>query len=98
MVRPKKRTEMNKLVREMACYCFIYDVDLRYLVKEHKICLGKDPIGKVDYILADPLYIVRKHQKNDYPEYDVFGASNTMHSANVLKEVVKSGAHGHLFY
>lgn len=59
----KRRTVMSRLVKEMAPLCSIYDVDSTNLVEEHELGLGDGLSVKLDVVLGDPLYNIRRDQK-----------------------------------
>lgn len=51
--RKERRAAMSKLVREMAPFCFIYNVVFSNLAEQHELMVGKNLIGKVSIDLAD---------------------------------------------
>lgn len=41
---------MSKPVKVMTLLCYIYDVDFIYLVAEHKLGVGVDLSGRMDFV------------------------------------------------
>lgn len=72
----KEGSATSKLLKEIALLYFVYGPDLRQLVEEHKLCIKENLCGKVDCVLADLLYSVRRDQKDDHAEYYVISSSN----------------------
>lgn len=87
---------MSKPVKAMTCLLFIYNVDLKYLVKQHDRSCEKKLREKVESVLSDAPYNIRRVQKIDHAEYDLFRFNSMKNMVNVLRNVMKSGAHGHV--
>lgn len=51
---------MSKLVKKIADLCSIYDGNLKTLVERHELDVGKDLSKKVDFVLDNPPYNVRR--------------------------------------
>lgn len=51
---------MSKLLKGASLPCFIYDMDLRSLAEEPDLGFGKDLSAKVDFVLVDSPYNVRR--------------------------------------
>lgn len=81
----------------MAILCSIYDVDLTNLADEHGLVVGEDLSGKVDIVLTDAPDNIRGDRNDAHVEYDVFDSSGMEDMAKVLREVMKPGAHWHVF-
>lgn len=64
----KGRAAMNQFVKEMATSCFIYAVNLINTAQEQKLGFGENIRAKVDLVLSDPLYNVRRDQTDDDAE------------------------------
>lgn len=77
-------TEIGKRIKSMAPSCFIYNVNFRTLVQEHKLDVEDDPGMKGDFLLADHLYNVQKDQNNDQTAYYVFSLIDMKNMVNDL--------------
>lgn len=96
-LQEERSTAMGKLVKSMSLFCSIYDVEFQSLVGDHEPFLKKDLSGKVDIVMADPLYTLRRDRKDGPSEDDVFGLDDMKDMAKVREDVIKPATHGHLF-
>lgn len=46
----KARTPMKKLVEAILTVCSIYDLDFRKLIREHKLGVVEDLVGKASFV------------------------------------------------
>lgn len=88
---------MTIFIKEMTLLCSIYDVELWPYVKRHELVNGENGTGKMNFFLADPLYIVRRDRDDDYAEYDIFVSNDMNDTENVFGYVMKPGACVHVF-
>lgn len=87
---------MSKPVKEMDFFFSIYHMDFRNLVEENELGVREDLSGKVNIFLTDPPYNVPRDQKDDHARCDVFSSKDMKDVVKVLRDVMKSGAHGHV--
>lgn len=76
----------------------IGDVDFKNSLEEEKFWGDVDLSGKVDFVLADPPYNVRRHQKDNHMEYSVSGSKDMKDTQKVPGDVMKPVAQGLVFY
>lgn len=81
----------------MALICFMDNVNFRNFAEEHEHCVGEILRGKLNFVLTDRPYNVRRHRKDDYAKYVVFSSKALKYMAKVLEDFVKPGAHRHVF-
>lgn len=62
----EKKTEIPKFIKEMAPGFFIYDVDFRNLVGDHKLGAGKDLSRKIDLVLMNAFYNLWRDRNDSY--------------------------------
>lgn len=93
----KKRTAMSKLMTLIALLSFIYDAGFRNLAKKSDRRGGKYLGGLVDLVLVDPAYNVRRDRTDDHADCDVFRSNLVKDMVKVLGNLMKPGAHAHLF-
>lgn len=92
-----KKTVTSKLMAEMALVSSVYYIGFRNLAKKSYRRTGKYLSGMVDFDLADLPYELRRNQNDDYADYDVFDSNHVKDMVKVLGNVIKCGAHTHLF-
>lgn len=88
---------MNQELKTMAFFCCIHVVDLRYLVKGHELGAGKDINWKLDIVMDDLPYNVRKNQKEDKLECAVIFLKSMNDIEKILGLVMRIAAHGYVF-
>lgn len=52
-------------------YC-IHEVNFTTLTVENKLHVGEDLSHRVEFVLPNPIYHVRKGRSEDFAEYDLF--------------------------
>lgn len=57
------RIAMTKVVKDMAPFCTIYDVNFRNLQEENRLCIEEGLSGNGNFVLADPPYSVQRGSK-----------------------------------
>lgn len=60
----------------MASVCSIYELLLKTLAEEHKLCPVEDMSDKGSLVLVELLYDVRRDQNDEHADYDVFVLSD----------------------
>lgn len=88
---------MAMLVKEMAPLCALYDVDFRNVLEEHELVAGEKMNGKVDLVLADHPYNVRRDREERNADHYVSALEDIKDMASVLEEVMKPEGHGDWF-
>lgn len=73
----------------MARLCTICDADFRIEVERHKIGVGEEMSGRVEFILAVMPYSVRKDRRDNHTEYDVLVSDDMKNIAEYGKMVTE---------
>lgn len=87
---------IKKLVEAMAPVCCIYDVDFRSMVEEQDLDEGEDMSGRVDFVLADYTYNIRRNRNDRNSDHDSFLLQDVMEMDKILGDFMKPRAHGHV--
>lgn len=80
---------MSKIVEEVAAVSSIYDIDCRNLAKAHEFSTEEDLSGKVNLVLDEPIYNMRRNRNDDHADYDVVGLSDMKEMIKVLRDLMK---------
>lgn len=96
-LREEGKTGMSRHIKEMVSACSISEVNLKTLAEEPKFGAGDDLSGKVELVLADPPYNVRIYVNDDHSEHNLFELIDMKQIARVLREIIRPGAHWHVF-
>lgn len=89
------RIAMIEFVKERVGVSATYDVDFINLAEEHKLGIDEVLSGKLDFAQAYSRYDMRRDQKLVHAKYDVYASNGTKNVANVLRYIMKPGAHRH---
>lgn len=73
----------------MAPFCFIFDVVFRNLVEEHKLAVGKDLTGKINYVREIQLFQIQRDQNDVRAAYDLFASNDMKHMTKVLGAIME---------
>lgn len=68
-----------------------------HLIEEHELGVGEDLSITLDLVLADLRYYVRRDRSEYRTEYEVFGSSDMNAMTEVLRDIMKPGAHRQVF-
>lgn len=60
------KTSKRELVKAMPSSCSIYILDFRPLAEKYALCVREDISGKVDNVLVDTAYNVRKYRNDNH--------------------------------
>lgn len=90
-------TAKKKLLEMIAPVCCIHGDNLRNLVEAYELNAGEDINGKTDFVVVDTSCNVRSDQNADILDYDIFPLEDMRAMAQMLEDVEKLGAHGHVF-
>lgn len=60
----ERKPAISKLIKCIALLCFIYNLKVRSLVEEHELVLQKNLTGKIDHVLPDSAYDVRRDRRD----------------------------------
>lgn len=66
-------------------------------MEEHKLSAGEDLIEKVDLVLVDALYHVRRDRRNGSAEYDMFASEDMKDIEKILGDTMRVEVHAHFF-
>lgn len=78
----EKTTVMSQDSEDISLLCFLYSISFKDLVEKHALGVGNGLHTKVDLLQTDSQYNLRRDQKDQHAEYDVF-------SLNDLKSIAK---------
>lgn len=86
------QTEMKQLVEAIASVGSIYDIDFKNLVEENELSAGENLVGKVEFVLANTPYNIRRDLMAPKSKYDVFELQGMKDMARSLGDMMKPGA------
>lgn len=91
------RIAMSKFVKSLASFCSLDKVDLGDLVKKQESSVGQNLTGKLDFVLADQPYDLRRDLNNYCADFDVFGSNGINDMVKLLGDVINPESHEHVF-
>lgn len=97
MLSVEAKAAMRALRKAMAPVCAVFDVPFQSLIAEHDMMTLRILRGTVDFVLTDPPYNVRRKVNTENSEHDKFSFGDMQKISGLLGEVMKPGAHGHVF-
>lgn len=84
------------LQEALKTYCNIYDVRFQDLPETMELS-GISLFERVEFVLTDPPYNIRRERGRSNSDYDVFTLQDMNELVGLFSEVMELGAHGHLF-